>query len=225
VRKSSLFIGPGYVVSVRQGAGSPLHEARLRLEARPELVELGPASVVWAIVDKVVDDYEPVVAGLEDDIAEVEAGVFGGGGHPTERIYFLRREVIEFYRAVHPLVAPLESLETGFVALPEMLQQFFRDVADHVRLVNDTVVQQRELLAGVLQANLAVVTVEQNEVVRKVSSWAAIITVPTFIASVYGMNFEHMPELRWVIGYPAALCLMALAAGGLYKTFKRTGWL
>lgn len=220
-----LFIGPAYVVSVRHGAGSPLHDARLRLEARPELVELGPASVVWAIVDKVVDDYEPVVSGLEDDIEEVEAGVFGGGGHPTQRIYFLRREVIEFYRAVHPLVAPLEALEAGFVTLPPMLQQFFRDVADHVRRVDETVIQQRELLASVLQANLAVVTVEQNEVVRKVSGWAAIITVPTLIASIYGMNFDHMPELHWVAGYPLALALMATAAFALYRTFRRTGWL
>jgi magnesium transporter len=220
-----LFIGPAYVVSVRHGAGSPLHEARLRLEARPELVELGPASVVWAIVDKVVDDYEPVVAGLEDDIEEVEVGVFGGSGHPTQRIYFLRREVIEFYRAVHPLVAPLESLETGFVTLPPMLQQFFRDVADHVRRVNETVMQQRELLSSVLQANLAVVTVEQNDVVRKVSGWAAIITVSTLIASIYGMNFDHMPELHWRVGYPMALALMLLAAFGLWRTFKRTGWL
>jgi magnesium transporter len=220
-----LFIGQGYVVSVRHGPGSPLHDARLRLEARPELVALGPASVVWAIVDKIVDDYEPVVAGIEDDIEEVEADVFEGGGRQTQRIYFLRREVIEFYRAVHPLVEPLESLETGYAGLPDTLRDFFRDVADHVRRVNDAVMQQRDLLAGVLQANLAVVTVQQNEVVRKVSAWAAIITVPTWIASVYGMNFDHMPELHWVAGYPLALALMAVAAFSLYRMFRRTGWI
>ena len=220
-----VFIGPGYVVTVRHGKGD-LHEARLRLEARPDLIAAGPASVVWAVLDKVVDDYEPVAHGIEDDVEETETSVFTPGEDPTERIYFLRREVIEFYRAVHPLLAPLEALESGaFPNMPALLRQYFRDVADHVRRVNDEVLQQRELLFGVLQANMAVISVDQNEVVRKVSGWAAIITVPTLIASVYGMNFEHMPELAWKLGYPLALGAMAMSAFLLYRMFRRSGWL
>jgi len=182
--------------------------------------------VLWAVLDKVVDDYRPVASGLEQDIEAVEVEVFSGGD-PTERIYFLRREVIDFHRAVHPLLAPLEALEQGGLRaqVDPQLRRFFRDVNDHVKRIDEEVASQRDLLTSVLEANMAVISVQQNEVVRKVSGWAAIVTVPTFIASFYGMNFEHMPELRWSLAYPAVITLMVVASVGLYAYFKRVRWL
>jgi magnesium transporter len=222
----SVFLSPRFVITVRQGAASDLHGARLRLEQRPALLEEGSGAVLWAILDKVVDDYAPVVEGLERDIDEVEKTVFSGTTAPTQRIYHLRREVSDFYRAVHPLLNPVDSLERG--QLPHVssaLRQYFRDVSDHLKLVNEEVAAQRDLLTTVLEANMAEISVEQNEVVRKISAWAAIITVPTFIASFYGMNFTHMPELRWHAAYPIVVALMVIAAVGLYVSFKRARWL
>jgi magnesium transporter len=222
-----LFLGPGYVITIRQGEASELTGSRERLEARPELLKLGPAVVVWAIVDKVVDDYAPVADGIEDDIGEVETDVFDDEEPaPTSRIYFLKREVIEFYRAVAPLIVPLESLEEGaFTEIPDELRRYFRDVADHARRIIDQIVSQREMLTSVLEANLALVSVSQNEIVKKISSYAAIIAVPTFIASIYGMNFDHMPELHEVWGYPASLATMAVMVFVLYRYFKRVNWI
>jgi magnesium transporter len=222
----SLFIGPGFVITVRQGTASDLHPARLRLEARPELLEEGPASVLWAIADQVVDDYAPVVEGLERDIEEVEHLVFSGSHAPTRRIYLLRREVTDFYRAVHPLLGPAAAItQGGILPIGDGLRTYFRDVDDHLKLVNEEVMAQRDLLSTVLQANMAVLSVEQNDVVRKISAWAAIITVPTFIASFYGMNFQKMPELRHGWGYPAVVVLMVLSAIALFASFKRARWL
>jgi magnesium transporter len=222
----SIFVGPGFVITVRQGVASDLHPARLRLEARPELLAEGPASVLWAIADQVVDDYAPVVEGLERDIEEVEQLVFSGSHAPTRRIYLLRREVTDFYRAVHPLLGPAAAITKGGVLpIGDGLRTYFRDVDDHLKLVNEEVLAQRDLLSTVLQANMAVLSVEQNDVVRKISAWAAIITVPTFIASFYGMNFSKMPELTKGWGYPAVVALMALSAILLYASFRRARWL
>jgi magnesium transporter len=222
-----VFVGRHYVITVRHGPGSELASARHRLEARPDLLRLGAASAVWAILDKVVDDYIPVVDAIEDDIEEVEKDVFDDDvPAPTARIYHLKREVIEFHRAVWPLLAPLATLEQGgFERVPEELRSFFRDVADHARRVDEQVSSQRELLTSVLQANLSLVSVSQNEVVKRISAIAGIVAVPTFIASVYGMNFEHMPELNWRLGYPAALLLMAACVALLVAFFRRIDWL
>jgi magnesium transporter len=221
-----LFIGRDYLVSVRHGPGAALRGARKRLEERPDLLKLGPAAVVWAIVDQVVDDYLPVTEGIDDDIEEVEAAVFDEDSEPTERIYFLKREVIEFHRAVWPLLTPLESIVGGAIpGLDEQLRRYLRDVSDHAKRIDEIVNSQRELLTSVLEANLALVSVRQAEVVKQISSWAAIIAVPTFIASVYGMNFEHMPELDQPVGYPLALLVMALSVFLLYRFFRRAGWI
>jgi magnesium transporter len=222
-----IFAGPGYVITVRHGPGSELASARRRLEQRSDLLKLGPASAVWAITDKVVDDYLPVVDGIEDDIEEVETDVFNDDNPaPTERIYSLKREVIEFHRAVWPLLSPLDALERGaFSRIPDELRRYFRDIHDHARRVDEQVSGQRELLTSVLEANLALVSVNQNDVLKRISSYAAIIAVPTFIASVYGMNFEHMPELRTRAGYPLCLATMALMVVLLYRYFRRVGWL
>jgi magnesium transporter len=222
-----VFIGPGYVISVRHGVGSELASARQRLESRPDLLKLGASSALWAILDKVVDDYLPVVDGIEDDIEEVEADVFDDDrSPPTARIYHLKREVIEFHRAVWPLLAPLGALEEGaFARVPEEMRRYFRDVADHARRVDEQVNSQRELLTSILEANLALVSVSQNEVVKKISAIAGIIAVPTLIASNYGMNFEHMPELDSPIGYPLALGLMLICVVGVTIFFRRIDWL
>ena len=221
-----VFAGEGFVIVVRHGAASELSSARARLEARPELLREGPAAAVWAIMDKIVDDYEPVMAGLENDVEEVEVDVFGERSDETKRIYFLRRELAEFYRAVHPLLLPLELLVGGnrSVASP-LLGEHLRDVSDHVRRIEDAIGTQRELLTSVLQANLAVIAMQQNDAVKKISGWAAIITVPTLIASIYGMNFDHMPELHWRVGYPLALAMMVVAGLVLHRLLRRAGWL
>jgi magnesium transporter len=223
----ALFAGPGYVISVRHGPGSELASARQRLEARPDLLKLGASSAIWAVLDKVVDDYLPVVDAIEDDIEEVEKDVFDDDiPAPTARIYNLKREVIEFHRAVWPLLSPLGTLEQGgFERIPAELRDFFRDVADHARRVDEQVSSQRELLTSVLEANLALVSVNQNEVVKKISSIAGIIAVPTFIASVYGMNFDNMPELHWRFGYPLIIVLMAVCVAALVGFFRRIEWL
>jgi magnesium transporter len=222
-----LFAGPGYVITVRHGPGSELATARETLEGRPDLVRMGASSAIWAVLDKVVDDYIPVVDSIEDDIEEVEKDVFDDDiPAPTARIYHLKREVIEFHRAVWPLLTPLEQLEQGaFERVPEELRSFFRDVADHAKRVDEQVSSQRELLTSVLQANLALVSVNQNDVVKKISAIAGIVAVPTFIASVYGMNFDNMPELHWHYGYALALGVMAICAVVLVTFFRRIDWI
>ena len=222
----SIFLGASFVITVRQGAASDLHEARLRVEQRPQLLSEGPLAALWAILDKVVDDYAPLIEELDRDIEEVEQTVFTGGIAPVQRIYLLRREVSDFYRAVHPLLGPVSALSRGaLLDVPPPVAQYFRDVNDHLNLVNEEIVAQRDLLTTILQANMAVIGVQQSDIVRKISGWAAIITVPTFIASFYGMNFEHMPELGWAGSYPLAIALMVLTALALHRAFKRSGWL
>ena len=221
-----LFVGSDYVIAVRHGEASELGPARKRLEEHEGLLDAGPAAVVWAIVDKVVDDYAPVVAGIDNDLEEVEDEIFRQSSDSTQRIYFLKREVIEFHRAVSPLLAPLESLQHGAQpGVGDELRRYFRDVHDHARRIDEQVSSQRELLTSILEANLALLGVQQNEVIRGISAWAAIIAVPTFIASIWGMNFEYMPELdeRWA--YPVALVLMLVAVVSLYRFFKRIDWL
>ncbi len=194
--------------------------------SNPELLREGPAAAVWAITDKIVDDYEPVMAGLENDVEEVEVAVFGERSDETKRVYFLRRELAEFYRAVHPLLAPLDLLlSTEHPETSTLLRDHLRDVTDHVKRIEEAIATQRELLTSILQANLAVISVQQNDVVKQISGWAAIITVPTLIASIYGMNFDHMPELRWRYGYPACLFVMAVAGVALHRVLRRAGWL
>jgi magnesium transporter len=231
----SVFLSPDFVITVRQGVASELHEARLRLEQRPELLKEGSASVMWAILDKIVDDYAPVIEGLERDVEEVEATVFSGATAPTERIYFLRREATDFYRAVHPLLGPLAGLERGaYAQVSDELSQFFRDVNDHLKLVNEEVIAQRDLLAVILQANMAVISVQQNEIsVRQNETTKQLTTVATiflplsFIAGFFGMNFG------WLIAHTRTFDNFLLYGFGplvlscvvLYIWFRRSGYL
>jgi magnesium transporter len=178
-------------------------------------------------LDRVVDDYAPVVAGLENDIDEIETEVFSGNAGVSRRTYELSREAIEFQRAVKPLPGMLSALMVGFEKYgtdPE-LQRYLRDVQDHAIQVTERVAGFREILENILSVNLALVGLQQNDELKKVSAWAAILFAPTLIGTIYGMNFEHMPELRWFFGYPFALVLMVLTSVGLYLIFKRRGWL
>jgi len=222
-----IFLGRGYAITVRHGEASELKPARQRLEGQyAELLDAGPAAVSWAVLDQVVDDYEPVTSGIDDDIEEVEDEVFKAAGDSSQRIYFLKREVIEFHRSVFPLLAPLEALEHGaFPAIPDKLRRYFRDVSDHARRVDEQIHSQRELLTSILEANLSLIGVQQNKAVQAISAWAAIIAVPTFLASIWGMNFEHMPELGLKVGYPLALLTMLVATLLLHRFFRRIDWL
>ncbi|HSK50403.1 MAG TPA: magnesium and cobalt transport protein CorA [Solirubrobacterales bacterium] len=183
--------------------------------------------VLYAILDHVVDGYEEAARGVDVDIQEVERQVFSGdGANPAERIYKLEREVLDFQRAVTPLVAEVDQILRGrFEVAPEALLEYFRDVHDHLRRVSGQIAGFRQLLDSALNANLTQVSVRQNEDMRKISAWVAILAVPTMVAGIYGMNFDQMPELRWRFGYPAVLVFIAVACLLLYQRFKRSGWL
>ncbi len=222
-----IFTGEGFIVTVRHGEATSLHDVRGAVEGDKERLKRGPGAVLHAIVDRVVDDYEPAMEGLREDIEQVETDVFSPDRDSSaERIYKLKREVLEFTRAAAPLVAPIDKLAQGRHDLihPEV-REYFRDVNDHLIRVHEQLEGFRELLTSVLTANLTQVSVRQNEDMRKISAWVAIAAVPTMIAGIYGMNFEHMPELGWSIGYPGVLLLMALICATLFRGFKRAGWL
>jgi magnesium transporter len=236
-----VFVGDDFVVTVRHAESPNLALVRRRMEQDPELLGRGPQAVLYAILDRVVDDYGPVVAGLENDIDEIESEVFGGNAGVSRRTYELSREVIEFQRAVKPLPGLLSSLIAGGEksGIDPELQQYLRDVQDHALVVQDQVASFRELLQNILSVNLAMVGLQQNDEVRqlseaalqqndevkRISAWAAILFAPTLIGTVYGMNFAHMPELDWRFGYPVALGLMLTCSVGLYAVFRRSGWL
>ncbi|MDQ3910516.1 MAG: magnesium/cobalt transporter CorA [Actinomycetota bacterium] len=221
-----VFIGQDFVVTVRHGEAPALAEVRSRLEDEPELLRLGPAAILYAVMDRVVDDYAPVVDGLENDIDEIEAEVFGGNPGVSRRTYQLSREVIEFQQATKPLAEMLEALiaEEGSDVDAE-IRRYLRDVRDHALRVIERVEAFRELLSGILSVNLTLVSLGQNEEVKKISAWAAILFAPTLVGTVYGMNFDYMPELHWFFGYPFALSLMGLISLALYLVFKHRGWL
>ena len=221
-----VFTGENFAITVRHGEGTALDDVRERVERDPEHLRGGPAGALHAVLDHVVDGYEPVVAGLQVDIDQVEEELFsGGGGGATKRIYRLGREVLEFSRAVSPLVEPVERLAKGGLGHDDETEAAFRDVRDHVLRTEQWVAAQRELLSNLLQANLTQISIQQNNDMRRISAWVAIAAVPTMVAGIYGMNFEHMPELGWTFGYPLVLALIAIACVVLYTRFKRAGWL
>jgi magnesium transporter len=222
-----VFLGEDYILTVRHGKASALKPVREQLESDPELLKHGPGAVLHAIVDRVVDDYSPALEGLGVDIEEVENDVFSGDrSNPAERIYRLKREVLEFNRAAAPLVEPIDRLAKGHYEMvhPEV-RAYFRDVNDHLMRVHEQLESYRDLLTSILQANLAQVTVRQNDDVRRISAIVAILAVPTMLAGIYGMNFEHMPELGWTFGYPLVLAVMVTLCTLLYRFFRRAGWL
>ncbi|MFB7208693.1 magnesium/cobalt transporter CorA [Streptomyces sp. NPDC056255] len=225
------FIGDSFVVTVRHGEGAPLAAVRRRLEAEPEVLKHGPTAVLYAISDAVVDHYIEVAGELQVDLEELETEVFAPTGvgdtkSTASRIYTFKRQILEFRRAAGPLSSPMARLASADVPfVHEHSQPFFRDVSDHLTRANEYVEGLDRLLSDILSAHLAQVGVRQNDDMRKISAWAAMAAVPTMVAGIYGMNFDHMPELRWVWAYPAVIALMAAAVFGLYRQFKRRGWL
>jgi magnesium transporter len=220
------FVGPDFVVTVRYGETNELQEVRRSLEGRPDLLRKGPYAVLYAIMDRIVDDYVPVVDGLANDIDEIEVEVFESQPDVSRRIYELSREVIRFHQATQPLAGTLESLTQEETSdIDREVRRYLRDVQDRVLRVTDQAQGFRELLQNILSVNLTLASVNQNDQVKKISAWAAILIVPTLITGIYGMNFDFMPELHWAYGYPVALLLMLTISLILYWGFKRRGWL
>jgi magnesium transporter len=221
-----LFVNPSFVITVRHGDGE-LTPVRERIEQRPDLLEHGVGMVLYAILDHVVDGYEETAQGIDVDIQEVERQVFSEDQrNPVERIYKLEREVLDFNAAAAPLAAVVDEISRGqFEVVPEELSEYYRDVHDHLHRVSGRIAGFRELLGSALHANLTQVSVRQNEDMRKISAWVAILAVPTMIAGIYGMNFDNMPELHWRFGYPLVLSVILVACSLLHRRFKRSGWL
>ncbi|WP_324013913.1 magnesium/cobalt transporter CorA [Microbacterium sp. JZ37] len=236
-----LFVGPDFVVTIRHAEAPDLASVRRRLEASPQLLAMGPEAVLYAVLDEVVDKYAPVVAGLENDIDEIEDELFSGADSASRRIYELAREVIGFQRATQPLVAMLEALLRGSdkYRVDLELQRYLRDVLDHALRIADRTGAFRSILENALTVDATLAAqrqndemrrmtefnLAQNEEIKKISSWAAILFAPTLVGTVYGMNFEHMPELDWTYGYPLSLALMVGLGLALWGVFKRKRWL
>ena len=235
-----VFVGADFVVTVRHAESPDLGRVRARLEGDPELLAVGPEAVLYAILDEVVDEYSPVLAGLENDIDEIETQMFVEDVDATQRIYDLAREVIDFQRAVQPLTSMIEALLRGGekYAVDQELQRRLRDVQDHAIRVAERAGSFRSILDNALTVESTIVarrqneemrrmtelSIQQGEQVKKISGWAAILFAPTLVGGVYGMNFDNMPELHWTFGYPMAIGLMLAMGVGLYVVFKKKGW-
>jgi magnesium transporter len=222
-----VFCGPGFVITVRHGDHGELAGLRQNLEKEPKRLAAGPGGVLHAIADHVVDSYLEVTDQVQADIDQIEIEMFSPRGwRNIERVYQLKREVLELKRAVAPLTGPMRVLATGqHPLIADETRNYFRDVEDHLLRVKEQVISFDELLSSILQAGLAQVQVAENEDMRRISALVTIFVVPTLIAGIYGMNFEHMPELRWKYGYFIVLGLMATACTVLYRLFKRNRWL
>jgi magnesium transporter len=236
-----IFTGPNFIVTVRHAESPDIGKVRSRLEASPSLLRLGPEAVLYAIVDQVVDEYSPVIAGIENDIDEIEDELFNRDTDVSRRIYQLSREVVEFQRATHPLTDMLENLIKGFdkYHVDLELQRLIRDVLDHVLRVAERAASFRAILQNALTVQATLVaqrqneemrhlteaSLAQNEEVKKISAWAAILFAPTLVGTIYGMNFTHMPELEWAYGYPLAIAMMIATGVILYSIFKHREWL
>jgi magnesium transporter len=226
VGKIMVFVGRDFVITVRHGDGTPLAQTRRRLEANPELLSAGPTAVLYGVCDEVVDRYGMVAHRVEGSIMALEQKVFAPKqSDVTEKIYELKREVLEFRAAEDPLIPVLQEIAKGRLHGCEQTVEYFRDVLDHLLRVDQVIDSHNELLTSVLSAHLALLSKQENQDQRKISAWGAIIMVPTMAAGLYGMNFEHMPELHWVAGYPIALGVMLAICLFLYWRFKKGGWL
>ena len=222
-----VFLGAHYVITVRHGEHGALKELRAALEDQPDLLCQGPAAVLYAVADLVVDHFVDVATAVEEDVDELEASVFSPERtDDTGRIYQLKRELMQLRRAVSPLDIPLNTLaERRLEIIPDEMRSYFRDVQDHTLRVRDQIGSLDELLTSILQSSLARTSLSDNEDTRKISAWAAMIAVPTLITGIYGMNFDRMPELGWAFGYPSVLLVIAVVCLMLYRGFKRSGWL
>jgi magnesium transporter len=230
-----VFLGPGYAIAVRHGDAGDLAGARQRLEQRPALLKSGPAAVVWGILDAVVDDYEPVVEEIENDIEAVEQTIFAGHADATERIHELKQEVNNLHRAVHPLLVPLEAMEHGgFAEMDPGLLRYFRDITDHLRRIHDEVLARREQLNSAFEANAALISVRQNaisarqnEIVKQLTIVATVFLPLSFVVGFFGQNFGWM--VRHIDSLTAFMALaigsLALSGAALYTWFRRGGFI
>jgi len=226
--ETHIFVGPQYVVTIRHGSSLSYAELRDRCESTPHLLRKGPGFVLYALMDFVVDHYFPVVDAFEEMLDALEEEIFEGPFQrsTTERIYDLKRDLVGIKRAAAPMVDICNRLmRFDLKVVPEDTHAYFRDVYDHVVRINETIDNQRELLTAALEANLSLISVGQNEVMKKLAAWAAILAVPTMVAGVYGMNFEFMPELHWRFGYLGVMTTMIAVCAFLYWRFKRADWL
>src|SRR5919107_6379698 len=221
-----VLVGNDFVVTVRYERLPALDEVRQRLEGEPELLRQGPLPILHEIMDRIVDDYEPVLEGLGTDIQEVEGEVFGGNAGASQRIYELSRELVQFQGALSPLARALERIaERDEHAIDPEVRSYLRDLHDRVLRVEEPTKGFRDMLSDILVVNLTLISVRQNDQTKKISAWAAILIVPTLITGIYGMNFDFMPELHWTLGYPIALALMVAICVSLYAVFKHVEWL
>jgi magnesium transporter len=224
--EAHVLVGKDFVVTIRYEEIPALEEVRRRLEGEPELLHQGPQPILHEIMDQIVDDYEPVVEGLGEDIQEVEGEVFGGNAGASQRIYELSRELVQFQRAISPLARALERVaESDEYDIDSEVRSYLRDLHDRVLRVKEPTEGFRDMLSDILVVNLTLISVRQNDQTKKISAWAAILIVPTLIAGIYGMNFDYMPELHWTFGYPFALALILSISVGLYAVFKHVEWL
>ena len=223
----SMFVGHKFVVTVRHGSGGGLKEARQRLEAASTVLAHGPSAVVYAVCDEVVDRYEEVAGSLQEDVDEVEESVFSTQRtNDSARIYILKRELAEMRRAVLPLREPMSKFTAGSVhGIHSDAGPYFRDVADHLNRVAETIDTLDSLLSTAFEAHIAQISIQQNDDMRRISAAAGIIVAPTVVGSIYGMNFQHMPELQWTLGYPMAIALMVLSSLIVFVVSRRAGWL
>jgi len=223
----AMFVGPKFVVTVRHGEGGGLHDARVALEGMEKVLAHGPSAVVYAVCDQVVDRYEEVGEQLVIDVDEVESSVFATQrSNDSARIYVLKRELAEMRRAVLPLRDPVHRFATGAVrGIDSEAAPYFRDVADHLARVTETIEDLETLLTAAFEAHLAQITIQQNDDMRKISAGVALVAAPTLIAGVYGMNFDHMPELGWMLGYPMSVALMLVSSLAIWIVARRSGWL
>jgi magnesium transporter len=227
--ETHVFVGPRYVVSIRHGDTASYSAVRTRCQATPHHLSLGPGFVLYAILDFVVDNYFPVVDSIEDHVETLEKHIFGDRVHPdtTRRIYDIKRRLITVKRSISPLVEICNRLTRwdGHQLIPEEVRPYLRDVYDHVVRINETVDALRELLSSALEANLSLISIRQNDIMKKLASWAGILAVPTLLVGIWGMNFDTMPELHVPFAYPGALAIMAVAMWLLHRQFRRAGWL
>jgi len=226
--ETHLFLGRRYLVSVRHGASLSYSLVRKRCEDHPEFLAMGPGAALYALMDFVVDNYAPVVDAFEADLKILEKDIFDGAFNrqTIERLYELKRELVELRLAVVPLIDICNQLLRFHQGLiPDVIRPYFRDINDHAARINEAIDIMREMLTAAIEVNISLVSIRQNEVVKKLAGWAAVLAVPTLVVSHYGMNFEHMPELHWLYGYPAVMVVTTSAVLYLYWRLKRDGWL
>ena len=226
--ETHIFLGKNYLVTVRHGSMRSHIGVRQRCESTPQLLSKGPGYVLYALMDFVVDQYLPIVQQIEEEVEDLEETIFGeeATGDATARVYQLKRDLLALRRTVTPLVEVCNRLmRFELPHIPEDTRLYFRDVYDHILRLNETIDAQRELLTTALEAHLSIISHAQNDHMKRITAWAAMIAVPTMIAGIYGMNFKNMPELGWAYGYHASIAVMVGACVALYLGFKRSGWL